>query len=229
MSRRLAPRRLLIAGTAAALAAPLTVAAVQASADPASPLGLTCAAQTSSDGVGYTMCSGEVPSFDGTGLDVDLTLPAGQAAPYPTILMMHGWGNNKHEWESTTKDADGGDKYRWNNVWFASRGIATLTYTARGFGESCGITDADANCAKTGVHLADRRWETKDSQTLLGDLVDAGVADSRRLAASGGSYGGGPAWVLGAALPWAAANGPTLQLAPARPQEPLDGLGLPPP
>src|SRR4051794_5813702 len=110
MSRRLAPRRLLIAGTAAALAAPLTVGAVQASADPASPLGLTCAAQTSSDGVGYTLCSGEVPSFDGTGLDVDLTLPAGQAAPYPTSPMMHGEGNNNDEGESTTQDAGGGDQ-----------------------------------------------------------------------------------------------------------------------
>src|SRR3954470_9206083 len=225
MSRRLAPRRLLVAGTAAALAVPLAFATVDASADPStSPLGLSCAAQTSSDGVAYTLCSGEVPSFDGTGLDVDLTLPAGQRAPYPTILMMHGWGNNKHEWESATKDGNGGDKYHWNNVWFASRGMATLTYTARGFGESCGIDDKDANCVKTGVHLADRRWETKDSQTLLGDLVDAGVADPNRLAASGGSYGGGQSWLLATSLPWTSANGTTLQLAGAVPKYPWTDL-----
>src|SRR4051812_26156026 len=152
MSRRLAPRRLLVAGTAAALAGPLGFATVDASADPSmGPLGLSCAAQTSSDGVAYTLCSGEVPSFDGTGLDVDLTLPAGQRAPYPTILMMHGWGNNKHEWESTTKDGDGGDKDHWNNGGFASRGFATLTYTARGFGQSGGLDHGRPNCAKTGV------------------------------------------------------------------------------
>ena len=66
MSRRLASRRLLVAGTAAvALATPLAVASVQASADSSpSPLGLSCTAQTSPDGVGYTLCSGKVPSFD---------------------------------------------------------------------------------------------------------------------------------------------------------------------
>jgi dienelactone hydrolase len=224
MSRRLAPRRLLVAGTAVALTVPITVAAVQATADTSAPLGLTCSAQTSSDHIGYTMCSGEVASFDGTGLDVDLTLPASGTAPYPTIVMMHGWGNNKHEWEASSADGDGGDKYHWNNVWFASRGIATLTYTARGFGESCGITDTDPNCAKTGVHLADRRWETKDSQTLLGDLVDAGVSDASRLAASGGSYGGGQSWLLATSLPWKSANGTTLQLAAAVPKYPWTDL-----
>jgi predicted acyl esterase len=228
MSRRFASRRLIVAGTAAALAAPLAIAAVQASADSsadsASPLGLSCTAQQSSDHIAYTLCSGEVPSFDGTGLDVDLTLPAGGQAPYPTIVMMHGWGNDKHEWESTTADADGGDKYHWNNVWFASRGIATLTYTARGFGESCGLTDADSNCPKTGVHTADRRWETKDSQTLLGDLVDAGVSDASRLAASGGSYGGGQSWLLATSLPWQSAKGTTLQLSAAVPKYPWTDL-----
>jgi dienelactone hydrolase len=225
MSRRFALRRFVIAGTAAALAVPATIAAVQASADTtAGPLGLTCTAQTSSDGVAYSLCSGEVASFDGTGLDVDLTLPAGATAPYPTIVMMHGWGNNKHEWESSTKDGDGADKYHWNNVWFASRGIATLTYTARGFGESCGITDTDSNCPKTGVHLADRRWETKDSQTLLGDLVDAGVANPTRLAASGGSYGGGQSWLLATSMPWQSAKGTTLQLKAAVPKYPWTDL-----
>src|SRR5206468_2846857 len=95
---------------------------------------------------------------------------------------------------------------------------------ARGFGESCGITDADINCVKTGVHLADRRWETKDSQTLLGDLVDAGVADPNRLAASGGSYGGGQSWLLATSLPWQSAKGTTLQLSAAVPKYPWTDL-----
>src|SRR4051812_49684825 len=99
MSRRLAPRRLLVAGTAAALAVPLAFATVDASADPStSPLGLSCAAQTSSDGVAYTLCSGEVPSFDGTGLDVDLTLPAGRRAAGPPWPGMFDPGNNQAHW-----------------------------------------------------------------------------------------------------------------------------------
>ena len=225
MSRRLPLRRTLIGGTAALLAAPIALAAVHASAASGdAPLGLSCSAQTSADHIGYRMCSGEIASFDGTGLDVDLTLPATGTAPYPTIVMMHGWGNNKHEWEAKTADGDGGDKYHWNNVWFASRGIATLTYTARGFGESCGIDDTDANCPKTGVHLADRRWETKDGQTLLGDLVDAGVSDPSRLAASGGSYGGGQSWLLATSLPWKSAKGTTLQLSAAVPKYPWTDL-----
>src|SRR4051812_50129757 len=111
MSRRLAPRRLLVAGTAAALAVPLAFATVDASADPStSPLGLSCAAQTSSDGVAYTLCSGEVPSFDGTGLDVDLTLPAGRRGPHPTVPVMDGRGEKKHQGGATTQEGGGGGK-----------------------------------------------------------------------------------------------------------------------
>jgi len=47
--------------------------------------------------------------------------------------MFHGFGNNKHEWESTTDAGDGADKYHWNTHWFAAHGYYVLTYTARGF------------------------------------------------------------------------------------------------
>jgi hypothetical protein len=47
--------------------------------------------------------------------------------------MLHGFGNNKHEWESTTDEGDGAAKYHWNNHWFAEHGYYVLTYTARGF------------------------------------------------------------------------------------------------
>jgi predicted acyl esterase len=220
-------RRFVLPTAAAVIAVPLVVTGIQAQADTPSALaalGLTCTTQTSSDGVDYRLCSGEVASFDGTGLDTDVTLPATGSGPFPTMLMMHGWGNDKHEWESSSRDADGGDKWHWNNVWFASEGIATVTYTARGFGESCGITDTDSNCPKTGVHVADRRWETKDSQTLLADLVDAGAADASRLGASGGSYGGGQSWLLATSLPWSTAKGTSLQLSVAVPKYPWTDL-----
>src|SRR5579884_2151249 len=72
---------------------------------------------------GVGICSGQVPSFDGAPLDVDLTQPApNTGTTHPLIIMLHGFGNNKHEWESTTDEGDGADKYHWNNHWFAEHG-----------------------------------------------------------------------------------------------------------
>ena len=69
---------------------------------------------------GVRICSGSVPSFDGSKMDVDLTQPMPGARPrHPLIVMLHGFGNDKHEWESTTDEGDGADKYHWNNHWFA--------------------------------------------------------------------------------------------------------------
>src|SRR5436190_20333279 len=101
-----------------------------AAASAAPPLDLTCGTYS-----GDRICSGEVPSFDGAKLDVDLTLPSGGAASHPLIVLLHGFGNNKHEWESTTDEGDGADKYHWNSHWFAEHGYYVLAYTARGFGD----------------------------------------------------------------------------------------------
>src|SRR6476659_6395517 len=79
---------------------------------------------------GDRVCTAQVPSFDGTALDADVTLPHG-GGPHPLIVLLHGIG--KHEWESTTDAGDDGDKYHWNSHWFAQRGYYVLTYTARGF------------------------------------------------------------------------------------------------
>jgi hypothetical protein len=85
---------------------------------------------------GVRICSGSVPSFDGAKLDVDLTQPApGTGTSHPLIVMLHGFGNDKREWESTTDEGDGADKYRWNNHWFAQHGYYVLSYTARGFSD----------------------------------------------------------------------------------------------
>src|SRR3954466_5602348 len=83
---------------------------------------------------GVRICSGSVPSFDHASLSVDVTQPMhNTGSSHPLIVMLHGFGNNKHEWESTTDDGDGADKYRWNNRWFARHGYYVLAYTARGF------------------------------------------------------------------------------------------------
>ena len=80
------------------------------------------------------ICSAEIPSWDGSPLDVDLTLPQlGGGGRHPLMVMLHGFANNKHEWESLTDDGDNADKWHWNNHWFARHGFYVLTYTARGF------------------------------------------------------------------------------------------------
>src|SRR5438270_1021375 len=195
-------------------------AGAQAAAPPtldqhaASKLGLSCSKVTTSDGVSYMKCSGEIPSFDGLGLDTDVSIPLGVNRPRQAIVMLHGWSLDKTEWEAGTAAGNGAGTWHWNNVWFVSKGWVVVNYTARGFQQSCGMTDLDANCTPNGyTHLADRRFETRDSQILLGKLVDAGIADPKELASTGGSYGGGQTWLLATSLPWQSPNGVTLQLA----------------
>lgn len=180
----------------------------------AKKLGLSCAKVTTSDKVSYVECTGRVASFDGLGLDTDVSIPLGASRPRQTIVMLHGWGQDKTYWEATTKAGDGADTWHWNNVWFVSKGWVVVNYTARGFQGSCGLQDTAANCTPNGyTHLADRRFETRDSQTLLGKLVDAGIANPRELASTGGSYGGGQTWLLASSLPWKSPHGVRLQLA----------------
>lgn len=128
-----------------------------------------------------------VPSFDGVPLDADVTLPATGKGPFPLIVMLHGLDGSKHDFESTSDD--GGI----DNVTFASKGWAVLTYTARGFGNSCGTTASRKNtpaCDKGWIHLADQRYEIHDTQYLAAMLVDEGLVQPS-IAVTGLSYGGG--------------------------------------
>jgi predicted acyl esterase len=195
-------------GAGARAGAPSTLAQLAAS-----KLGLSCSKVVTSDNVSYLECSGEIPSFDGIGLDTDVSIPLGAARADPTLVMLHGWSGDKADWEAGTAAGNGADTWHWNNVWFVSQGWVVVNYTARGFMESCGVADLDANCTGGYTHLADSRFETRDSQTLLGKLVDAGIANPHELAATGGSYGGGQTWLLATSLPWQSANGVPLQLA----------------
>jgi predicted acyl esterase len=184
----------------------------------ASKLGLSCSKVTTSDGVSYMKCSGEIPSFDGIGLDTDVSIPVGVSKPRQTLVMLHGWSQDKTFWEADTAAGDGAGKWHWNNVWFVSQGWVVVNYTARGFQQSCGTTDQDANCTPNGyTHLADQRFETRDSQVILGKLVDAGIADPKELASTGDSYGGGQSWLLATAPAWLSPKGVSLRLAAAVP------------
>ncbi|HJR46133.1 MAG TPA: CocE/NonD family hydrolase [Actinomycetota bacterium] len=150
-------------------------------------------------------------------LDVDITLPPTVAtnellaadlpivrAPkggYPVIVFMHGCcGGNKTSWEAESVDA-ANELWHHSNAWFASRGYVVVNYTARGFrnGEDRGSTGT--------TQLDSRRYEINDYQYLVGLLADHDAArraagerplfriNPRKVAAVGGSYGGGFSWL----------------------------------
>ena len=205
----------LAAAFAFAMLAPAPAQAAQP------PLLTSCTARSdTTDAFSYRFCSASVASFDGIQLDTDLTMPAGRtpSGGYPLLVMMHGWGGSKDYWEAgdfcTSTSADA---CNYNNVWFAHRGYAVVTYTARGFHASQGYT-----------HLSDMRWEVHDTQYLAGLLVDAGVARPG-IGVTGLSYGGGQSWLLavlanqimnpdGTLTRWRSPAGTPLRIAAAVPK-----------
>lgn len=239
--------RVLLA-TAAVLATAATLAASPkdrpatsstSEAGRACPLGLSKTSHPApTGGVAYIVCTGRLASFDGTPLDTDLTLPTRSRGRLPLMVMLHGWGLSKTNFEASGLAGNGTNSWHWNNAWFAARGFAVLTYTARGFGRSCGKDPAtgysyasDRACAgkASWTHLADRRWEIHDTQYLTGLLVDAGIGDPSRVVVTGDSYGGGQSWLLalsqdkvmrpgGRLVPWRSPHGVPIRLAAAVPQ-----------
>jgi pimeloyl-ACP methyl ester carboxylesterase len=172
-------KKLLLAALTVALLAP-------AAAQAANPFGHPCTAQT-----GVRFCptatdADRVASWDGVPLDVDVTLPPTGKGPFPAIVMMHGWGGNKSSFEGDSPE--GG----YNNVFFARRGYAVITPSARGFGRSCGAEDSRTapGCDRGWVRLADHRYEGRDVQYMLGLLVDQRVVDPKAIGVTGISYGG---------------------------------------
>ena len=176
-----------------------------------------------------------------------MTLPATGDGPFPTIAMLHGYGGSKRSFESSTPDPVGppATGYHYNNNYFAKQGYAVVTYSARGFGHSCGKSDPLLpgsypggpllDCTKGFSHLADQRFEVRDTQFLLGSLVDAGIAKADALAATGISYGGGQSLQLGllrdrvrnldgSFSPWTSPKGTALRLAAAWPRWPWTDL-----
>lgn len=204
------------------------------------PYGHACTPQ---NGVRFCPTTGDVdrvPSWDGVPLDVDVTLPPTGDGPFPTIVMLHGFGGDKTDYESASPESAANNTYHWNNNWFARRGYAVVNSTARGFGNSCGKRDAGtATCVATGkggyIHLKDQRIEARDTQHLLGLLVDQGIAKAGALGATGISYGGGESIELAflndktrttdnTLIPWTSPKGTALSLAAAYPRWPWSDL-----
>jgi dienelactone hydrolase len=147
----------------------------------------------------------EMPGADGDGMiavDANVTLPGAPppADGYPLLVLMHGCcGGSKASHEQETVDADG-EAWHYSDAWFASRGYAVLTYTARGF------VNRENRGSSGQSQLQSRSFEINDFQHLACQLVasapqfggatgQAVAIDPRRVVVTGGSYGGGFSWL----------------------------------
>src|SRR3954452_10414953 len=178
-------------------------------------LGIPCS--TRSDGV--QQCIGDVshriPTWDGVPLDADVFVPpADQKGPFPVIFFLHGFGGSK-----------GGADPTW-----ARNGYVLVQYSARGFGNSCGTVTSrtDPACVKGWAHLADIRYEPRDTEYLAGLLADSGLIMPRAVGVTGTSYGAGQSLELaalrnrvampdGRLVPWTSPRGTPMEIAAAAP------------
>jgi predicted acyl esterase len=208
----------------AVAAAVLTMIAPAAAQADVAPFGHAC---SPANGVRFcptTDLASRPTSFDGTPIDVDVTLPATGAGPFPTILLLHGLGGSKTTFEGTAA------KENYTNWFFAQQGFAVVTPTARGFGGSCGNSvAASPGCEHGWTRLGDMRYEARDVQTLVGQLVDQGVVKPDAIGATGISYGGGFSTMLaflknrvrlpdGGYAPWQSPNGTPISLTASWPR-----------
>jgi predicted acyl esterase len=222
--------RWFVGGAAATLLIALTVVpAARAVTPPLFGGDVGCAAQAANGNV--RLCQGKTATWDGTTkIDVNVVLPpqpgSGEDGPYPLIGLFHGWGGHKIGLEDPRVQ-------QW-----AEAGYAVFSMSDRGWGNSCGGSDPERltpACLQGYNHLMDDRYEVRDAQYLISVLADEGVAEPKRIGATGVSYGGGMSMALaalrnrtmlpdGSLVPWKSPEGKEMELAAAVPQWPWSDL-----
>jgi hypothetical protein len=180
-------------------------------------------------------------SWDGTAVDVNFALPRASGkhhGPYPLVMLFHGYGGSKLGLGNTGGGI--GSAISSMQPWL-NAGYATFSMSDRGFGESCGTAASRASvpareCAHGYNHLLDTRYEVRDAQYFAGVLSDEGLVSPTRIAAIGGSYGGGMSMSLaalknrvmlpsGRLVPWRSPKGKRMRIAAAAPFIPWTDLG----
>ena len=166
-------------------------------------------------------------------LDVDLSFPdpdrfAPPPGGYPLVVFMHGCcAGSKASWEAQTVDEpSSAEKWHYSNAWFAARGYAVMTYTSRGFVAGKGPTDPDGDGSTGETQIDHRSFEINDYQSLVAQIADTSFTvdgrgmtiDPARIVTSGGSYGGGFAWMALTDPVWTSPGGKQLRLAATTPR-----------
>ena len=108
-------------------------------------------------------------------------------------MLPHGFGNDKHYWESNTDEGDGGDLHRWNTHWFARNGYYALTYTARGFKTSAAPADRPGTLR---LPLVGNHWRLEAGHRLRLDLASVDQPTVKPNTANGTVTFGAPTLVL---------------------------------
>ena len=226
--------RWFLGGAAAALLLALTVVPAARADFPTLYGGdVSCAAQAANENV--RLCSGDTTTWDGTKIDLNVVLPpqpsSGDDGPYPVIGLFHGWRGKKIGLDD---DRDGQHIQQW-----AEDGYAVFSMSDRGWGNSCGGSDPERFnpivCGEGYNHLMDDRYEVRDAQYLISILADEGVAQPKKIGATGVSYGGGMSMALatlrnrtmlpdGTLVPWESPGHKEMELAAAVPQWPWTDL-----
>jgi hypothetical protein len=208
-------RRTLVLAALGALLAAAPAGAQDIPDTPPDPAALAAACASgfrSYDGGQTETCTVRLLNFDATPLDVDITrdTQAPQTGTHKLIAMLHGFGGDKREYESTTAEADGGEGWHYNTHWFAEHGYYVITYTARGFHTTESPSEAHQPATPAAVFEADHRNPATNSKIRLksreSEIRDTALLmqltatafptiDGRAAAITGLSYGAGESWL----------------------------------
>ncbi len=181
-------------------------------------------------GVSNTSTRSTTPTWDGVPIDVNVAFPAddgvGPDGDYPLIMVFHGYGGEKFNFDSMRR--------------FTDRGYAVFSMTDRGFHESCGSPESQtaggSACDDGYIRLMDTRYEVRDAQFFAGELADEELIAPQKIGSVGGSYGGGMSMALGALkdrtmlpngtlVPWTSpVDGDAMKIAAAVPDIPWTDL-----